>query len=165
MVFSLSVYCLCGLFSLQHFNHITSSSFDSLTAFNLFNFTENILCDLLNRVFKIWDTCNGVKVTPWTASAGKVALSGSWSIFPCTSEIFPSLNASKTKVPGGVSKTEGMHAALNTDPQLLPFGPGENFNHNRKSCWLTKVSVLDCISIDNAIITPVPIWILCEWSK
>lgn len=112
-----SLYCLCGLLSLQHFHHITSSSFDSLTAFHLFNFIKNIPCDLQNKVFKWWGTCNGVKVTPRNEPAGKVALNGSWSIFSSTSEIFPSLNASKTKAPGGVSKTEGMHAALNTEPQ------------------------------------------------
>lgn len=112
----LFLHWLYGLLSLQHFHHIIQFWFFYLKR-HLFNFTKDIPCDLQNKVFKIWGTCSGVKVTPWTEPAGKVALSGSWSIFSCTSEIFPSMNASKTKAPGGVSKTEGMHAALNTESQ------------------------------------------------
>lgn len=112
----LFLHCLYGLLSLQHFHHIIQFWVSYLKR-HLFNFTNDILFDLQNNVFKIWGTCSGVKVTPWTEPAGKVALNGSWSIFSCTSEIFPSMNASKTKDPGGVSKTEGMHAALNTESQ------------------------------------------------
>lgn len=123
---SLFVYFLGGLLSLQHFDCTTSFSFNTLEVFPLFNFTKNMLYNLGNNIFKIQDTCNGVKVTPLTESGDEVTLGGSYSVFLCTSGIFPSLNGSKTKAAGGVSYTEGMHVALK--PELCNYSWGqENF--------------------------------------
>lgn len=108
-------YIILVAYSVCNIILITSFRFYFLRMFHLQKFSKNIICDFRNSSFKLWATCNDVKVNPSTESEDKGALSGRWSIFLCTSEIFPSLNASKTKVAGGVSYTEGMHVTLKTE--------------------------------------------------